>query len=211
MDPASPTSVAEERREGMGEGYIDPELQEQFRQFQRYMERQQRPIPPRRSGGEDDEDGQTERGGASGPPPEWGGDSPFEDYHIRARLWVATTKTRPRARGPCLLKALRGPPFEAFKHLARDPSWLSSDTNAEDLLQRMDTPEYYGEDKEEHLLAALARITFHLKRGKSESWQEFFSRWENGLRKVREHSVDLPDVYLGFLLIHGLRPPTQRE
>ena len=57
-------------------------------------------------------------------------------------LWVATTKTRPRARGPCLLKALRGPPFEAFKHLARDQSWLSSDT-AEDL-QRMDTPEFYA-------------------------------------------------------------------
>ena len=27
MDPASPASVAEERREGKGEGYIDPELQ----------------------------------------------------------------------------------------------------------------------------------------------------------------------------------------
>ena len=32
----------------------------------------------------------------------------------------------------------------------------------------------------------------------------FFARWEESLRKVREHSVDLPDRYLGFLLINAL-------
>ena len=83
-----------------------------------------------------------------------------------------------------ILKALHGPPFEHFKYLARDVQWVSSENNAEDLLRMMDTPEYYGDDKEEHLLASLSRITFHLKRGKSENWQEFCARWETALRKV---------------------------
>ena len=104
-----------------------------------------------------------------------------------------------------ILKALHGPPFEHFKYLARDVQWVSSENNAEDLLRMMDTPEYYGDDKEEHLLASLSRITFHLKRGKSENWQEFFARWETALRKVREHNITLPDAYLGFLLINGLK------
>ena len=68
----------------------------------------------------------------------------------------------------------------------------------------MDTPEQYGEDMDEHLLESLARITFHLKRNQGESWREFFSRWEAALKKVREHRVDLPEIYLGFLLINGL-------
>ena len=115
-----------------------------------------------------------------------------------------TTKSRPTARGPLLLKSLKGAPFESFKHLAKDEKWLASSTNAEELLQR-DAPEYSGDAREEHLLASLSRITFHLKRGKGEGWREYFAKWENALRKVREHRVELPEPYLGFLLIHGLR------
>ena len=197
--PVPPES--EESRPGETE-----DLQEQFRLFQKFMEKRS----SRRPGGKRDDsedEGDNGRGdrGSSGPPPEWSGDTPFEDYLIRARLWVATTKTRPRARGPGLLRSLKGGPFETFKYLAKDASWLESDKNAEDLLALMDRPEHYGEDREEHLLAALSRITFHIKRNKSESWQEFFARWENALRRVKEHRVELPQVYLGFLLIHGLR------
>ena len=116
-----------------------------------------------------------------------------------------TTKSRPTARGPLLLKSLKGAPFESFKHLAKDEKWLASSTNAEELLQKMDAPEYYGDDREEHLLVSLSRITFHLKRGKGEGWRKYFAKWENALRKVREHRVELPEPYLGFLLIDGLR------
>ena len=56
-----------------------------------------------------------------------------------------------QVRGPLLLKALKGAPFESFKHLAKDAAWLESQTNAEELLQKMDTPDHFGEDREEHL------------------------------------------------------------
>eukprot|EP00435_Cladocopium_sp_Y103_P011110 s283_g2.t2 len=165
---------------------------EQFRLFQRFMESQAR---GRRATMADESEGELAGGegrGSAGPPPEWDGQTPFEDFLIRAKLWIATTKSKPTARGPLLLKALKGPPFESFKHLAKDASWLSSATNAEELLRKMDTPDYFGDDKEEHLLASLSRITYHMKRQKQESWREYFARWESALRKVREHSATNP-------------------
>ena len=62
----------------------------------------------------------------------------------------------------------------------------------------------FGDDKEEDLLASLSKLTYHFKRYKDEDLRVFFARWEESLRKVREHSVDLPDRYLGFLLINAL-------
>lgn len=184
---------------------------EQFRLFQAFL-RQQAASSSDRGGrrqNQSDDDQATDRnGGASGPPPEWSGPSgkeSFEDWAIRARLWIATTRTKPIARGPLLLKALTGTPFESFKHLAKDRVWLSSPTNAEELIAKMDTPEQYGDDQEEHLLESLSRLTFHLKRTKNETWKEYMTRWEAAHRKVKEHQIDLPEPYLGFLMINGLK------
>ena len=84
----------------------------------------------------------------------------------------------------------KGETTSSWTHDFEGTSWTSLRAlqASEDLLRMMDTPEYYGDDKEEHLLVSLSRITFHLKRGKSENWQEFFARWETALRKVREHN-----------------------
>eukprot|EP00435_Cladocopium_sp_Y103_P063447 s325_g25.t1 len=43
-----------------------------------------------------------------------------------------------------------------------------------------------------------------MKRGKDESLRGFWARWEEALRKVREHQVNLPDKFIGFLLIQAL-------
>ena len=201
------------RGETDGDGNHNPiSDEEQFRLFQAFLRQQQggresaRGFAGRHAASRGDSD-EERTGGATGPPPEWSGPSTcsFEDWLIRARLWLATTKTKAVARGPLLLKALSGPPFESFKYLAKDLSWLRSRTNAEELLEKMDTPEQYGDDQEEHLLESLARITYHLKRQKGEGWREYFARWEQALRRVREHKVELPSTYLGFLLINGLK------
>lgn len=182
-----------------------------FRQFQKFMQMEPEsrvsPRRPRRRAIEDiDDDEENDgKGGASGPPPSWDGVSEFEDYLIRARLWLATTKTKAKARGPLLLKALSSAPFETFKYLAKDTSWLSDSQNAERFLQLMNQPEYFGNDRQEHLITSLSRVTYHLKRSKAETWREFFARWEGAMRKVTEHKVELPDEYQGFLIINGLQ------
>ncbi|CAE7247833.1 unnamed protein product [Symbiodinium microadriaticum] len=185
---------------------------EQFRQWMQFRERGRRREQrgPRsrdqsRRGREDEDDDNGDLRANAGPPPPWDGqESPFEDYLIRARIWVGTTKARGRTRGPLLLKALSGTPFQDFKHLAKDTKWLTDPDNAETLLSQMDTPEYYGDDKDEHLLASLSRITYHLKRSRNESARQFLGRWEAAERKVLEHKVNLPSIYKGFLLINAL-------
>ncbi|CAE7736839.1 unnamed protein product [Symbiodinium sp. KB8] len=202
--------------EGLGSDGAEAEAaREEYEEFRRWLrmrnrggsryERQTR-TTTRRFDDEDDDDG----GGAefrtnAGPPPSWDGvQCPFEDYLIRARIWISTTKARAQTRGPLLLKALSDTPFQDFKHLAKDPAWLADPGNAESLLKRMDSPEYYGDDQDEHLLASLARITYHLKRQKNETARQFLGRWEAAERKVAEHKVSLPSLYRGFLMINAL-------
>ena len=124
-----------------------------FARFQRFLqlEREGRlnPIGQRRTRErEDDEEEEGNEGrGTSGPPPSWDGTTPFEDFNIKARLWIATTKARPRMRGPLILKALSLTPFEVYKHWAKDNQWLQDPTNAEKLLDDMNRPERYGDDR----------------------------------------------------------------
>ena len=90
-----------------------------------------------------------------------------------------------RSRGPLLLQKLSKTPFETMKYLAKDAAWMKSETNGE-------------------LLGALAKVTYHLRREKGESFRSFFGRWVVAMRKVTEHGATLPEKYIGFLLINAL-------
>ena len=68
----------------------------------------------------------------------------------------------------------------------------------------MNLPEYFGDDRDEDLLGALSKLTYHLKREKGEKLRSYFGRWDECLRKVQEHAVELPDKYKGFLMINSL-------
>ena len=72
-----------------------------------------------------------------GPPPAYSGSltpGDLETYMIRARLWLSTTKTPAKARGPRMLSLLTGPAFEAVKHLAMDDVWMGAADNGVQLL-----------------------------------------------------------------------------
>ena len=168
----------------------------------------------RRRGGEDDESDEDRNHGSKGPgggaPPEWDGKSiHFQDWLIKARLWLATTRAKGPTQGPMILQRLSGQPFQSFKHWAKDVQWLGDERGGHRLLQAMDSPEYFGEDTEEELLAALAKLTYHIRRTKDETCRQFFTRWDDAVRKIGEHRVQLPDKYLGFLLINALALPDQ--
>ena len=174
-----------------------------FESFLRFMRNRQPPGRGRRD--DSDDDGRSDDRTNAGPPPSWDGASGFKDYLIRARLWLATTKTKAKARGPLLLKNLTGVPFDSMKYLAKDDSWLRSDDNAEQMLKLMDTKELFGDDDREDMLSSLVKITYGLRRGKGEEHQTFFTKWDNAVRKLDEHAIKLPDDYLGFLLTMALK------
>ena len=103
-----------------------------------------------------------------------------------------------------MLQKLSGTAFTTMKYLAKDPTWMNADDNGETLLSTMDLEENFGEDCDEDLISSLAKVTFHLRRGRDETHRAFFTRWDNAMRKVKEHQVSLPGKYEGFLLINGL-------
>ena len=186
-----------------------PEAAE-FERFREFMVSRQasggRSWRPRREAAEEDDDHDQQAGDRSnaGPAPSWDGTTAFKDYQIRAKLWLATTRTKPKARGPMLLKNLSGTPFDDMKYLAKDSAWMLDPDNGEKLLSLMDSKDLYGEDQREDMINTLVKITYTLRRAKGESNKAFFARWDNVVRKLQEHQVKLPEEYLGFLLTNAL-------
>ena len=181
------------RQAGPGTEEEDPSLsdpwesgnQDQWDNFEKFMRYRERNGRYENSGkgkgkggrfrGEDDLDDRTN----AGPAPAWDGTTSFQDYLVRAKIWVSTTRAPSRTRGPLLLKALTDTPFDTFKYLAKDDRWLSSTDNAGSLLKLMDSKDYYGEEEREDMLSAFARLTFHLRRGRS-----LLAKFDSAERKV---------------------------
>ena len=197
-------SAAEARRE-----YPPGSEAAEFDRFREFMVSRQasanRSWRPRRDRSDDDEDRDTtgDRSNA-GPAPTWDGSTAFKDYQIRAKLWLATTRTKPKARGPMLLKSLSGTPFDDMKYLAKDNAWMDDPSNGEKLISLMDSKDLCGDDQREDMINTLVKITYTLRRAKGESNKVFFARWDNIVRKLQEHQVKLPEEYLGFLLTNAL-------
>ena len=62
-----------------------------------------RPVTSRgnRRGDDDSDDDRHHRGGGGGQPPEWDGVSQsFQDWLIKCRLWIATTRSQTQSAGP---------------------------------------------------------------------------------------------------------------
>ncbi|CAE7233307.1 unnamed protein product [Symbiodinium sp. CCMP2456] len=176
----------------------------EYRQFLQFLNRRGQGRQQAAADDDGDEDDRENRSNA-GPPPTWDATTPFRDYLIRARLWLATTKTKPQSRGPMLVRSLSGVPFDDMKYLAKSDSWMRAKDNGEQLLAAMDTRELYGEDEREDMLNSLFKITYAVRRQKNEGHKEFLSRWELAIRKLSEHSIVLPSEYLGFLLTMALQ------
>lgn len=97
QDPLGASGVDEP-----SEGRMNAADMAAFRRFQGFLRTEEATgSPPARRGRrrrrDDDEDEEEEGRGSSGPPPTWDGLSSFEDFHIKAKLWLAATKVKPKA------------------------------------------------------------------------------------------------------------------
>ena len=104
----------------------------EFREFLRMRRTRGRSHGGRREddhgGLRGEEDGDWKGGGTHSKPPEWDGEAvPFQDWLIKARLWLATTKVRKKTQGPMILQGLSGVAFQTFKHWAKDVEWLQNE------------------------------------------------------------------------------------
>lgn len=100
-----------------------------------------------------------------------------------------------------MLQALSGKAFEATKHLIEDDDWCNSRDNGAQLLKLLATPEYFGKEEIESLWNSMYRLFFSELRKSEDDLPAFRSRFEECVRKVKKHGVELPTEALGFLFI----------
>eukprot|EP00435_Cladocopium_sp_Y103_P033633 s58_g8.t1 len=142
--------------------------------------------------------------GSIGPPPSYDGSREagvFEEYRIRAKLWLFTTNVESRARGPRLMQALSGRAFESVRHMIDDSDWLEAPDNGEQLLELLAKPEYYGKEELESLYHSMHKLFYSELRKDDDDLPAFRSRFEQAVRKVEKHKVKLPPEALGFLFL----------
>lgn len=143
-----------------------------------------------------------------GPPPAFNGDrsaGAWEEYRIRARLWLQTTTIDEKSRGPRMLQALTGQAFEAMKFLADSDEWMNNPQNGRILLEEMAKPAYFGKEELESLWSALQKLFYTRLRNDDDDLTTFRNKFDDAVRKIRKHHVDLPDSALGFLYLKQLR------
>jgi hypothetical protein len=144
------------------------------------------------------------RKGAIGPPPSYDGSrepGAFEEFRIRAKLWLYSTNIESRARGPRLMQALSGRAFESVRHLIDDSDWLEAVDNGEQLLDLLAKPEYYGKEELESLYQSMHKLFFSDLRKPDDDLPAFRSKFEQAVRKIKKHKVELPQEALGFLFL----------
>eukprot|EP00435_Cladocopium_sp_Y103_P035426 s3103_g9.t1 len=142
--------------------------------------------------------------GSIGPPPSYDGNRAagvFEEYRIRAKLWLFSTNVESRARGPRLMQALSGRAFESVRHLIDDSDWLEATDNGEQLVELLSKPEYYGKEELESLYQSMHKLFYSDLRKDDDDLPAFRSRFEQAVRKVEKHKVKLPQEALGFLFL----------
>ena len=148
------------------------------------------------------------RKGAVGPPPSYDGNREagvFEEFRIRAKLWLYSTNVESRAKGPRLLQALSGKAFESVRHLIDDAEWLEAPDNGEQLLELLSKPEYYSKEELESLYQSMHKLFYSDLRKDDDDLPAFRSRFDQAVRKIKKHRVELPQEALGFLFLKQSR------
>ncbi|CAL1172305.1 unnamed protein product, partial [Cladocopium goreaui] len=94
-----------------------------------------------------------------------------------------------------------GRAFDNVRHLIDDSDWLDSTDNGEQLLELLSKPEYYGKEELESLYQAMHKLFYSDLRKDDDDLPAFRSRFEQAVRKVKKHKVELPSEALGFLFL----------
>ncbi|CAK9008396.1 unnamed protein product [Durusdinium trenchii] len=100
-----------------------------------------------------------------------------------------------------MLQALTGKAFEAAKHLIEDDNWCGSPDNGMELIRYLSRPECFGKEELESLWSAMTKLFYSALRRSDDDLAAFRTRFEEAVRKVQKHKVELPSEALGFLFL----------
>lgn len=103
------------------------------------------------------------------------------------------------------MQSLTGKAFESVKHMIDDSAWMEPSSNGEKLLELLSKPEYYGREELEALYLAMNKLFYSDLRKEDDDLAAFRSRFDQAVRKIRKHQVELPQEALGFLFLKQSR------
>ena len=143
-----------------------------------------------------------------GPPPAHDGSKEagaWEEYRIRAKLWLRTTNLDGKSQGPRMLQMLKGNAFDMLKVFAEDDEWCEDPNGGWRLLEIMSGEEYYGKEEYESLWSAMDKLLYKKMKHDGDGFNAFKSRFEEAVRKLERHKIKLPDEALGFIYLKQVK------
>ena len=148
--------------------------------------------------------GGARKSGTNAPPPTYDGSKEpgvFDDYKIKAKLWLKTSNLDDNMKGARLLQGLSGRAFDQMKYLAEDESWLDSEDGGNQLILLMNSDKHFGKLSNEDLAQELQKLLFDRMKDKEDDLASLRAKFDQQVRKLKKMKIEFPSQALGFLFL----------
>ena len=145
--------------------------------------------------------GAVRKSGTNAPPPTYDGSKEpgvFDDYKIKAKLWLRTSNLDDNMKGARLLQGLSGRAFDQMKYLAEDESWLDSEDGGDQLILLMNSDKHFGKLSDEELAQ---KLLFDRMKDKEDDPASLRAKFYEQVRKLKKMKIEFLPQALGFLLL----------
>ena len=145
--------------------------------------------------------GAARKTGTNASPPTYDGSKEpgvFDDYKIKAKLWMQTSNLDDNMKGARLLQGLNGRAFDQMKYLAEDESWLDSEDGGDQLLLLMNSDKHFGRLSDEELAQ---KLLFDRIKDKEDDPASLRAKFYEQVRKLKKMKIEFLPQALGFLLL----------
>ena len=148
--------------------------------------------------------GAARKSGTNAPPPTYDGSKEpgvFEDYKIKAKLWLKTSNLDDSMKGARLLQGLSGRAFDQMKYLAEDETWLEAEDGGQQLIVLMNSDKHFGKLSNEDLAQELQKLLFDRMKDKEDDLASLRAKFDEQVRKLKKMKIEFPAQALGFLFL----------
>ena len=138
--------------------------------------------------------GAARKTGTNASPPTYDGSKEpgvFDDYQIKAKLWLKTSNLDDNMKGVRLLQGLSGRAFDQMKYLARDENWLDAEDGGQRLIIMMNSDKHFGKFSNEELAQELQKLLFDRMKDKKDDLANLRAKFDEQVRKLKKWSADL--------------------
>ena len=152
---------------------------------------------------------QQSKSGTNAPPPTYDGSKEpgvFDDYKIKAKLWLKTSDLDDNMKGARLLQGLSGQAFDQMKHLAEDENWLDAEDGGQQLIILMNSDRHFGKLSNEDLAQELQKLLFgrmaeinQAIKDREDDLASLRAKFDKQVRKLKKMEIEFPSQILGFL------------